>query len=399
MIYLPQLRDQLIAAPAASRRRRRLPAVALLVPTGLLVAAGALAATGVIPIGSSVKTPHWVNRDPHRQTGVPVPAGAGLLALRVADPAGGPPWGMRLVKTSRGLTCMQIGRVVDGKLGVLGRDGAGGDDGRFHPLPAALAGADPFGCVAPDGAGHPFAAYQKHSYASGEVPRRTCADPERHDTKRPACPAADERLLSFGLLGPQGSSISFVDGHSQTVAAPLGAYLAVLPASASSFDGGGDTPMAGFGSVTRVTYRDGSTCPPAPRAGGQCPLAGYVAPRSRLTPAAVRRPLRVDVGRAPKLRHALELRVSFRAPVAISDARSMFMLTGTCAGARNQSLGAGTSRDIRKGALVRIAAPFSDRCRGPLSGRVVLITSSVPGARPGIPAKLLVGRFTHDLPG
>jgi hypothetical protein len=77
-----------------------------------------------------------------------LPTGTRLLSLRVADPAGGPPWGMRLIFTTanrasgggarRGAAhwgCMQIGRIVDGQLGVLGEDGAFHDDGLFHALP------------------------------------------------------------------------------------------------------------------------------------------------------------------------------------------------------------------------------------------------------------------------
>ena len=76
-----------------------------------------------------------------------LPTGTRLLSLRVADPAGGPPWGMRLIFTTadrgaggarRGVAhwgCVQIGRIVDGELGVLGEDGAFHDDGLFHQLP------------------------------------------------------------------------------------------------------------------------------------------------------------------------------------------------------------------------------------------------------------------------
>ena len=71
---------------------------------------------------------------PNAGIGVPAPGGSRLLALRTADPQGGPPWGMRLVHTTRGEICVQIGRLADGQLGQLGIDGAFHDDGRFHPL-------------------------------------------------------------------------------------------------------------------------------------------------------------------------------------------------------------------------------------------------------------------------
>jgi hypothetical protein len=42
---------------------------------------------------------------------------------------------MRVVHTTRGLICVQIGRVDSGRLRQLGVDGGFGDDERFHPMP------------------------------------------------------------------------------------------------------------------------------------------------------------------------------------------------------------------------------------------------------------------------
>ena len=67
--------------------------------------------------------------------GIPVAGGSRLLPLRAPDPAGGLPWGMRIIHTTRGLICVQIGRVYHNQLGQLGVDGAFHNDGRFHPLP------------------------------------------------------------------------------------------------------------------------------------------------------------------------------------------------------------------------------------------------------------------------
>ena len=55
--------------------------------------AGALAATGVIRIGSPVRSHAPAN--PRGGYGVVVGHQSGLLPLRVPDPSGGPPWGMR----------------------------------------------------------------------------------------------------------------------------------------------------------------------------------------------------------------------------------------------------------------------------------------------------------------
>jgi hypothetical protein len=51
-----------------------------------------------------------------------------------------------LVHTSRGDTCVQFGRVVDGQIGTLGIDYAWGNDHQFHEIepnysPADICGA------------------------------------------------------------------------------------------------------------------------------------------------------------------------------------------------------------------------------------------------------------------
>lgn len=78
-----------------------------------------------------------------------------LLPIRVPDPDGGPAWGMRLVTTSRGDTCVQVGRVEDGQIGALGIDGAWNDDHQFHEIKPNDGLADI--CGATDGAGNGFA--------------------------------------------------------------------------------------------------------------------------------------------------------------------------------------------------------------------------------------------------
>ncbi len=65
-----------------------------------------------------------------------------LLSLRAPDPAGGPPWGLQLAFEAHTLNvlaygaapaiCVQIGRIVGGRIGYLGEYGAFHDDGLFH---------------------------------------------------------------------------------------------------------------------------------------------------------------------------------------------------------------------------------------------------------------------------
>src|ERR1700733_6676710 len=120
-----------------SSRRRVSPHVRVaLIALALVLATSAitLAASGVILTGSPVGTAHAPIATAGE--GIPVVGGARLLPLRAADPAGGLPWGMRIIHTTRGLICVQIGRVDGNQLGQLGIDGAFHNDGRFHPLPA-----------------------------------------------------------------------------------------------------------------------------------------------------------------------------------------------------------------------------------------------------------------------
>ncbi len=105
-----------------SRRRRTSAHVRLaLVVIALVLATAAitLAATGVILTGSPVATV----RAPIATAGegIPVAGGARLLPRASARPGGGLPWGMRIIHTTRGLICVQIGRVYDGQLGAARR--------------------------------------------------------------------------------------------------------------------------------------------------------------------------------------------------------------------------------------------------------------------------------------
>ena len=120
--------------PWYSRLRPRFsrPAAAAALAVGLVAAGSALAASGVFrtgqPIGANVPG------SPDAYKGVAVARSVHVLGLEVSDPEGGPPWGLRIIRTTRGLKCVQVGRLVDGRIGVLGEDGAFRNDGLFHPL-------------------------------------------------------------------------------------------------------------------------------------------------------------------------------------------------------------------------------------------------------------------------
>jgi hypothetical protein len=190
-----------------------------------------------------------------------------LLALRVVDPEGGAPWGMRIVRTPGGLVCAQVGRVHDGIMGGLGVDGAFNDDGRFHPFAqnsfsqvtvAGLVGDDG-ACVAEQGT------FDGIIYGLD----RNAVDNPLGQT----IPMSDRREIAYGLLGSHARTVTYRDGTrlvTTPVIAGLGAYLVVRVAKQARYLGttgaapGSDSPgelqLAGpTGFIRAVTYQFGQT--------------------------------------------------------------------------------------------------------------------------------------------
>jgi hypothetical protein len=179
------------------RRGVVLPAAAV----ALVTAGATLAATGTVRIGSPVK----VERPPAgvdlRSPGV-VPGSVHLAAARVADPDGGPPWGVRTFRTRDGHLCAQAGRVMAGRLGVIGFDGA------FHEVPtnASLVACDYAGlgstavrAIAQDSAGRPTGA--RITADSIVQPASTTRLDVNGMSKRVGCDGAFRRAL-HGVLSP-----------------------------------------------------------------------------------------------------------------------------------------------------------------------------------------------------
>ena len=120
-----------------------------------------------------------------------------LMSLRIPDPQGGPPWGMRVVHTTRGDVCLQFGRVESGQLGALGIDDSWNNDHKFHPFPTAFNGGWGLQCGTTDAAGQAFFNTQWTGIASSADPNQSqstggCQTPEympsrlqRGDRKRP----------------------------------------------------------------------------------------------------------------------------------------------------------------------------------------------------------------------
>ena len=193
-------------------------AVVLLAGSAIALAAGGLLRGG--PVGEPQGNPR-----PNAGTGVPTVGGSQLLAPRAADPEGGPPWGLQLVHTTRGETCLQVGRVQNGEIGQLGIDGAFNDDGRFHPLlpgilPNYTNGYAEISCVLDGQVQLGYSSGMDRSAEWGVLPRKI----------KPT--AADLRSVLFGVLGPHAVSVTYRQGgHTVTrsVSKGTGAFIIVKP--------------------------------------------------------------------------------------------------------------------------------------------------------------------------
>ena len=191
MTVLPELEAQLRGAarrtqPAASagrfRRLRSWP-IAVLV----LGLSGASLATAAVQLIGEPAPKTGPSGTRNSGPGLTLPASVRVLDLRVADPDGGPPWGLRVHRTTRRAACWQVGRVVAGRLGILG------GDGRFHELPVQHDSCRPL-----DARGHLFAFQQPWALPDGRLEPWSCS---------PGCARGNVRLLRFGFLGPEAVSI------------------------------------------------------------------------------------------------------------------------------------------------------------------------------------------------
>ena len=251
-----------------------------------------------------------------------------MLPIRVADPGGGPPWGMRLVRTNRGDTCVQVGRVEHGEIGSLGIDYSWGNDHKFHPIKPNDGVFDI--CGATDAAGHgfvsssmhgwPASAFNPSDYGSGtaasycQSASRRAAKPRVHP-----CPTGSLRMIFVGLLGPDAKSITYKtpSGATKTedTVGGVGAYLIVSSkpqADCETLLGAGNDCAANYAgtdnaalrppnAVTSVTYDNGKTCTIPTRSPStaiipQCPPVGWVAAKEpKLTNAQLASPISFTV--------------------------------------------------------------------------------------------------------
>jgi hypothetical protein len=398
MTRLPELQRELVAAAARQeaeapaqgrrlRRRRHRPTARVLVLTVLallaLAAIGA-AATGLLGAGEDVQPRS--GKAPTPKTGFGVPTGAVADPIVVEDPDGGAlKWGLRTFATTRGYACVQLGRVQDGKLGLVGRDGAFEDDGLFHALgPQVLDGPS---CVPVDARGHGFLAiHDAELSASGA---RECLPPSmvhafgnRVPKGGRACSTKGMRSVDYGLLGPRAKSITYTlpSGVERTasVAPGSGAFLIVTARERlAPTQRLGEVPSGAYliartpaaMRIKTITYDDGTTCavkPTMTRAGG-CPAKGRVAMAVKLpSRAAVRTPMTARIERNDA--GSFTLHVAFRARVAAEKARAAYVVMirpERRAGCHQGPMSHTLERDVAAGQRVGAAMKMSRiSCRG-----------------------------------
>jgi len=378
--YLDRLGEQLVEAAGAPRpepgrraaRRSTIPAGAAAVVVALLVASAvALAVTGTFQTGSPVRPAEH----PVASAGAGVATrGTRLLPIRAADPGGGLPWGMRLVHTTRGLVCIQVGRLSGSQLGVLGQDEAFNNDGRFHP-------------VAPDVVDYHRSTMEiSNCLPPGQVTSQEASIPQNgvfgagDSADSAAISWSARRWISYGLLGPDAVSVSYErEGrdHTLPVDPGTGAYLIVLPTSPKvGFEtGGGATSSNGFvtpqGALSEITYRvNGRLC-------SESRPASEAAAAHRKCPAL---PFETPFGAPTRLHHAIGVRVAangtavvtFTAPRAVTSAISGYAveIPAPCHKGTNEIP---VERDVRAGQLIHVPVPglFDNACGPSVSVRVV----------------------------
>jgi hypothetical protein len=256
----------------------------------------------VLPIGASV--------GPTGAKGQNIEKDSITIAAETRDLAGGLPWGLETYRTTDGQTCLLAGRAEFGRVGVIGKDGTLHNDGRFHPYtpyaPSQYCGqtdANDNAFIIVSDVLIPTSANDQSVLHNGCRPSLLGASVGHGNT----CRAADERLLEYGLLGPEAVSVTYrAGGHAVTIPTGTGgAFIVVGPRVAVKYGGAlSDQLMPGM--VTAVTYGNGSTCRPRRVAGSEpkvvgCPPVGYRAPtHGRITSAEVRAPVTATVKTAKR---------------------------------------------------------------------------------------------------
>ena len=391
-------------------RWRALPAMLL----ALVLAGAAVAlASGLISFGAPAPSvPVFAN--PHVGLGRVAAGTVRLLPLSFADPHGGLPWGMRVLRTTRGVGCLQVGRLLDGKLVALGQDGAFGNDGRAHELPLST-NVERLNCSFVDGRGRIFDSVTIKSQAASAAPGVHCEPPgayaPSHRAAFSTCPLADERNLYYGMLGPEATGLTYaVGGKSHTLATvgPDGAYLIVTPGMTHRYSGAAgsrerrglytsdDVPV--YGPITAIHYRGGTTCqlvtaerwiygpqacaPALPEPFGWAPVS---VPTHAQLATPIHATLVRDEGRPA-------IRLRFTSRVAISSLRGEYQLEWHDPGSAMRGYAAGP---IDEGPSLRYGGMIP-QARNIAAGQTVTATIDQGPVGPHLPRGIVSGRVTLD---
>jgi hypothetical protein len=399
-----------VSAPRHPRWRGRTLAATVLAAI-TVTGAASWAATSLLSSGSPVPFQRGapIAGQAH---GAPIAGTVKLLTDDVADPDGGPPWGLRYWETDRKYACVQVGRVDRGTLGqVQGKV--------FHELRLGVTRGILGGCFALDGGGHAFIALHTDARRGGQAP--SCPVGFKIGTvlkgphgRKVRC-VEQERTVDFGLLGPNAKSFTYRAAGKDHTTTPLdggGAYLVVQrrikPVTREygfhhrdpklNLRGPAEpylslTPASQV--VKRITYRNGTcvvrvTMWPYGSCNAQ---AGFVPiPQPRVSD--VRTPVRAFA--APDGRG---IRVRFRARQAVVDGRSGYDIELRPVGGRG-SLTQSYAHNVATGDLVRTTIDLPTPRH---TAYLIVVRYRTVRARPGPHASLaypglLVGRARVDVP-
>jgi hypothetical protein len=414
MTLIPELERELtraITETTPTRRRSRLWRLPVTVPIAATLAgtAVALAAAGVIPLGSPEHEPGKSRNGSAAPAdsgpGTVQPGASELLALKVKDPGSTLPWGLRVARTTRGLGCVRAGLVLDGRLGALGIDGDFANDGRFHPFPAADT-PRLVGCAPLDTHGELFISASEADVPTSASAHHRCPGAGVTGKVPPSalCAGRNTRDIYYGLLGPRAISLTYTSGgttHTIFPQGPHGAYLIILPAGPHDLNGVSTGLIPAGPPITQVTYRVGLTCRfargnPEPRSACSTPPGSEFARPDlrRMLAAAPRTQIAAIVTHGAH--SAWSVTVSFKAPVAITDALTAYAIELRDPGPRPESGGTNTDMNLRP--RQRVSVTFSNLTRtGLYTGTVRLIQTLSDGLALGF-AGPLVGRFSARIP-
>ncbi len=391
---------------------------------------------GLIQLGAPAKLPFSLYGNAHEGSGGARPWHGAHAADRRTRPRRRPRLGHARAQHHRGEGCLQLGRIVDGKLGALGQDGAFANDGRFHELPVSAAFAVN-SCALLDGKGRLFTnvtADERAASAWIGVGGRLggCVPPsagpyekglrltrqEREHGAKPAtiCAQGDLRNIYYGLLGPEAQSITYVlDGqrHTLPTVGADGAYMFVTLASAHqllNFANAGTADIVPVdGPIKEIHYRDGSTCHLTSKSwiGGSYACTpslsepvGYVQVGKAPSAAAVATPIHTRLTRGRHGRYVIT--ISFTARTPVTDARRVYGINwrepGMAPGAYG---GMSTNSNIAAGqTITRTIGEYGPTLRaGLVRGSVTLRQALGPGGIEG-PGSVAVpvGSFAVRVP-